>query len=1020
MTAEKNIKLFKIASDINIGKDAIVDFLQAKGFDIENKPTSNLTPEMVDIIYDKFKKEKIAVDKQRLKLEKHKQIRVPKREKPEEAKIAVPEKQITKDKPEISVKQPPEIQEIVDIHQIEEPTKTVTESYLKQEYQTKVQETEHVEAVTPGEKQPERVIIDLDKFQFDKRTKKDKKQPEPERQFKKEPPRQDQKKKFGQYERQHPDKRDGSNRQRTDSKVELPSEIILPPVSDEKPVRIEIPEIEPVVTTVQPTEIAITTPLIDEVKSAPVSEEDQAKKHHKKKKKRRKVAEVEFDGEDDSPKLKGLTIVGKIDLKLDKDSKFKKDKKVKKKIKFGEEPEPEATVEHKTKKVKKKKGKFGEEPEPVTVDRGKGDRFKKKKKNVREMITTEDVDAAIRKTMSDMELSSVSSQRSKLRQRKRAEREVKELRKQEEIDKESKILKLTEFVTTSDLAGLMEVSANEIILKCMELGLMVSINQRLDKDTITLISDDYGYEVEFMDEQSIQIVDDEEDDPALLVPRPPIVTIMGHVDHGKTSLLDYIRHANVVAGEAGGITQHIGAYQVELPNGKYITFLDTPGHEAFTAMRARGAQVTDIVVLVVAADDSVMPQTIEAISHAQAANVPIIVAINKIDKPDANPDRIKQQLTDHGILVEDWGGNYQSIELSAKKGINVDVLLEKILLEAELLDLKANPDRLARAAVVEANMDKGFGAVSTVIVQKGTIKVGSAFVSGVFSGKVRAMFDERGNKVEEAGPADPVRVIGFDGLPQAGDILTVVQNEVEARIIATQRAQRKREQEFRMVRHVTLDDISKQIRVGGVKELYLIIKGDVSGSVEALSDSLQKLSTDEVRVVILHKGVGSINESDVMLAAASGAVVIGFQVSPTTKARKVGETEAVDIRLYNIIYDCINEVRLALEGLLTPDTKEDVTATVEIRAVFRISKTGSIAGCYVTDGKITRNDRVRILRDGLPIYNGTIQSLKRNKDDVREVDSGYECGIFFDGFSDFEAGDIVESYKLVEVKRTIS
>ncbi len=1016
MTADKSIKLFKIASDINIGKDAIVEFLQARGFDIENKPTANLTAEMVEIIYDKFKKEKIAVDKQRQKLEKHKQIRVPRKEKTEEvkpvaaAKPPVKEKLPEPEKP--AAEKPLPMQEtITEIQEPQAETKPAAEAgKTTEETPADIQN-----AQAGDDKQQERIIIDLDKFQFDRRTKKDKRQEEQER-------RKDQKKRQS-------DRRDGAQKQKGGGKVELPSEIILPPVSDEKPATtVALTEEKSLPPEESASTVQIPIPA-EQTKEAPAeagegvaaaAEDEPAKKQHKKKKKRRKVAEVELEGDDDTPKLKGLTIVGKIDLMLDKDKKNKKDKKVKKKGKYEEEPEQEPQqTDLKTKKGKKKKIRFADVADTGAGDR-KGDKFKKKKKSVREMITSEDVDAAIKKTMSDMELSSFTSQRSKLRQKKRAEREEKEQRKLEEIEKESRILKLTEFVTTSDLAGLMEVTANEIILKCMELGLMVSINQRLDKDTITLIADGYGYEVEFMDEQTIQVIDEEEDDPESLVSRPPIVTIMGHVDHGKTSLLDYIRHANVVAGEAGGITQHIGAYQVELPNGKNITFLDTPGHEAFTAMRARGAQVTDIVVLVVAADDSVMPQTIEAISHAQAANVPIIVAINKIDKPDANPDRIKQQLTDHGILVEDWGGNYQSVELSAKKGINVDLLLEKILLEAELLDLKANPDRLARAAVVEANMDRGLGAVSTVIVQKGTLKVGNAFVSGIYAGKVRAMFDERGNKMEEAGPAHPVRVIGFDGLPQAGDILTVVQNEVEARVIATQRSQRKREQEFRMVRHVTLDDISKQIRVGGIKELYLIIKGDVGGSVEALSDSLLKLSTDEVRVVILHKGVGSINESDVMLAAASGAVVIGFQVSPTAKARKVAESEAVDIRLYNIIYDCINEVRLALEGLLTPDTKEDVTATVEIRMVFRISKTGSIAGCYVLDGKITRNDRVRILRDGLPIYNGTLQSLKRNKDDVREVDSGYECGIMFDGFSDFEAGDIVEAYKLVEIKRTIS
>ena len=492
---------------------------------------------------------------------------------------------------------------------------------------------------------------------------------------------------------------------------------------------------------------------------------------------------------------------------------------------------------------------------------------------------------------------------------------------------------------------------------------------------------------------------------------------MGHVDHGKTSLLDYIRRANVVAGEAGGITQHIGAYKVETESGRQIAFLDTPGHEAFTAMRARGAQVTDIVVLVVAADDSVMPQTIEAISHAQAANVPLIVAINKIDKPDANPDRIKQQLSNHGILVEDWGGKYQAVELSAKSGLNVDQLLEKILLEADLLELKANPDRRARGTIIEAHVDKGRGNVATVMVQKGTLKVGDTYVAGMYAGRVRAMYDERGNRVESAGPSTPVQVTGFDGLPEAGDTFVVAANDIEAREIANQRQQLRREQQFRQVRHITLDEISQQIQLGGVKELRLIVKADVSGSAEALTDSLQKLSRDEVKVTILHRGVGAINEGDVMLAAASDAVIVGFHVAPTAAARKIADNESVDVRLYSIIYDCINEIQMALEGLLSPEIKEETTATVEVRQTFEVSRLGTIAGCYVLSGKISRNDKIRILRNGFQIFKGTIHNLKRMKDDVREVDTGYECGITINGFNDFEIGDIIEGYKVVEIKR---
>ncbi|MEI6091900.1 MAG: translation initiation factor IF-2, partial [bacterium] len=687
-------------------------------------------------------------------------------------------------------------------------------------------------------------------------------------------------------------------------------------------------------------------------------------------------------------------------------------------LKVVEKPELAGDKKYKP-KIKTKAIDIEEETKKNAL-KDKDKKRKKKKKSIREQITKEDVDRAVRETMLDMDTSFSTGNRSKLRQKRKEEKGEKIQREFEESQKEDAILKLTEFVTTSDMAGLMNITPSEIILKCMELGLMVSINQRLDKDTIILIADDYGYEIEFVDEKQLQFIEVDEDDEEDLQPRSPIVTIMGHVDHGKTSLLDHIREANVVAGEAGGITQHIGAYTVKTAAGKAITFLDTPGHEAFTAMRARGAQATDLVVLVVAADDSVMPQTIEAISHSKAANVPIVVAINKIDKPDANPDRIRQQLTDHGILVEEWGGKYQCAEISAKKGINIEGLLEKILIESEMLDLKANPDRLARGVVIESQMSKGFGPVSTVIVQKGTLRVGDAFVSGVFSGRVRAMLDDKGVKIETAGPSQPVLVIGYDGLPEAGDGFMAMKDDADVRKIASERKQLKREQEFRQVHHITLDEISAQIQIGGVKDLNLVIKADVAGSLEALSDSLQKLSTEEVRVNILHKGVGPISETDVMLAAASQAVVIAFNINPTTNARRAAEKEFVDIRRYDIIYDCINEVQLALEGLLAPELVEKITGTVEVRQTFKISRTGTIAGCMVLTGKITRNDKVRLLRDGFKVYEGTINSLKREKDDAREVLTNYECGIMLNNFNDLKPGDIVEAYTLVEKKRYLN
>ncbi len=739
-----------------------------------------------------------------------------------------------------------------------------------------------------------------------------------------------------------------------------------------------------------------------------------AEQKTKRKKKRKTIAEVKLGADGGTGRKKpGLTIVGKIDLE-------KKEKKKVHKKTVKEEPYVSGgTTEQKDKYKRKNKGLKGKK---IEIGAEKPDRKKRKrKKPIREQIKEEDVIRSMRETLAGMEDSVASGRKTKLKQKKKEQREEKERKKVEEQQIEDKILKLTEFVTTADLAEMMGVGANDIILKCLDLGLMVSINQRLDKDTITIIASDYGLDVEFVDEKAMQIIEfDDEDPPELLKPRSPIVTIMGHVDHGKTSLLDFIRKSNVVAGEKGSITQHIGAYQVELESGKTITFLDTPGHEAFTAMRARGALVTDIVVLVVAADDAVMPQTIEAISHAQAANVPIIVAINKIDKVDSNPERIKQQLADLNVLVEEWGGKNQSVEISAKKGINIDILLEKILLETEMQDLKANPDRSARGTIVEADMAKGFGAVATLIVQNGTLRIGDSFVAGVQWGKVRRMLDERSKDLKKAGPSMPVRVIGFNGLPEAGDIYNVVESESKAKQIATDRNILKRQQEFKKSKIVTLDQLSKQIHDGEINTLNLIIKADVVGSVEALSDSLLKLSTDEVKVDIIHKGVGNINESDVMLAIASGAVILGFHVSMSSAARKMADVNSVDIRLYEIIYDCIEEVRLSLEGLLTPDLKENITAEVEVRKVYKISRLGSIAGCYVLNGKISRNDKVRLLRDGLPVFTGTLDSLKRNKDDVKEVDTGYECGIMLHNFNDVKVGDIIEAYKIVEVKRRLS
>jgi translation initiation factor IF-2 len=966
----KKTRLFKIASEINIGKETIVDYLNSKGFDIENKPTSLVTEEMLDAIYDKFKNEKRAAEKQREKLEKHKQLRktaVEKSTDQEPIKIAQ-EKVVTHQKPivldeqeDIKAPEPTEqdIPKVKPMEETQKPEEKTPETEAPAKEKPKVAEEKPKIA---EEKKPE--VIAVEKTLEEAET--------------------------------APEKETEEELESKKIAIEKPKEKVLQEETakvdaDKKDDKSPTDEVKPKVTD----------------KKAEEGKDDEEDSKSRRRKKRKRVAEVEYD-EDDQPKLKGLTIVGKISIEKKEKVKKKKPKPIKEVV---EEEEDTAA----SKRPKRKKSK------PIHVEdvaKAKPSKKRKRRKSIREMISVEDVDKAIKETMAGMSEDSTISKRSKMRQKRRAEKEEKEQKKYDETHLgKREVLTLTEFVTTSDIANMINRSPNEIIVKCLEMGLMVSINQRLDKDTIIVIADDYGFDVEFVDEKTMEDVEEEEDNEEDLQPRPPIVTIMGHVDHGKTSLLDQIRESNVVAGEAGGITQHIGAYRVELPGNKYITFIDTPGHEAFTAMRARGAHVTDIVILVVAADDSVMPQTEEAISHAQAAGVPIVVAINKIDKPDSQPDRIKQQLSEHGILVEDWGGKYQSVEISAKKGINIDLLMEKILLEAEMLELKANPDRLGRAAVVEANMDKGLGPVATIIVQKGTLKEHQPFVAGLHSGRVRAMFDERNNKVPTAGPSMPVRVTGFEGLPEAGDTLIIVASEQEAKEIATSRQQLRREQEFRKIRQVTLDDISKQIKEGQTKDLNLIIKTDVSGSAEALSDSLLKLSQDEVRVNILHKGVGAITESDVMLAVASGGVIIGFQSNPSAQARRLADQEAVEIRLYNIIYDCINEVKLALEGMLSPELKEDVTATIEIRKVFKISKVGVIAGCYITNGKITRNDRVRVLRDGLPIFTGSIDSLKRGKDDVKEVEQGFECGISLEGFNGVEVGDIIEGFQIIEIRR---
>lgn len=707
-----------------------------------------------------------------------------------------------------------------------------------------------------------------------------------------------------------------------------------------------------------------------------------------------------------SQKLEGPKVVGKMDLPVPEPKK--------KPVATSGESHAEFSSR------KKKRRRIRKKIDKVAFEEDAKSKFGKKK-NVRGRkaeVSAEEVDKQVKETLEQLS-GAGKSKASKYRKAKREaiSEQMEEELKQIEADKQ--ILKVTEFVTANELATMMGVPVTEIISACMSLGMFVSINQRLDAETLSIVAEEFGFRVEFTTAEVQEAIAEDDDKPDDLLPRPPIVTVMGHVDHGKTSLLDHIRKTNVIAGEAGGITQHIGAYNVEVGKDKRITFLDTPGHEAFTAMRARGAKITDIAIIVISADDNVMPQTKEAINHAQAAGVPMIFAINKIDKPGANPDKIREELSQLNILVEEWGGKYQCQEISAKKGTNIDLLLEKVLLEAELLDLKANPNRNASGAVIESALDKGRGYITTILVQKGNLKIGDVLLAGCFSGRVKAMFNERGLDIKEAGPSIPVSLLGLNGAPNAGDKFNVLDDEREAREIANKRLQLLREQGVRTKKHITLDEIGRRLAIGNFKELNIIVKGDVDGSVEALTDSLLKLSTEKVQINVIHKSVGQISESDVLLASASDAIIVGFQVRPSGSARKLAEKEQIDIRLYSIIYNAIEEIRAAMEGMLEPATEEKIVCNIEVRDVFKISKVGAVAGCYVTDGKIQRNTKVRVIRDGIVVYNGTLGSLKRFKDDVKEVAAGYECGLNINNFNDIMAGDIIEGFEEVQVKQTL-
>ncbi len=1004
MAGNIKVRLGKAAREFNVGINTLVEFLDKKGFKVDRNPNTRLEPEMYEMLADEFQAEKkvkeMAHQKDLEFVGKKTTITLDtaKEEPREEEPVAEEDfdesvfikntsgtftsSQKTKPAvtPEPEPEKEPEKKSEPDAVKEEEPAKAEKEEPAKEEKveEKPVQKEEKKETVTeekPEEKKAEKeeeketgglkVVGKVNLDEINQRTrpaKKTKQQKKKEAELKK------------KAAKEEADKKKAKQKEAKVEKEE-PKPVTIEKQEPEKPVAEKIPE-----------------------KPEP-AEEKQADNFI--------PTEVE--------KLTGPKILDKIDLP--ETSKHGKKKK-----------QPVASSsDNKVGQNKKKKRKRIKTETPVsknagdTKDRhGRKKHSHHKKEAKKPELTEEEIQKQIKETLARL----APTGKSKASKHRRHKREQISQQMEEQMKKqmeEQHTLKVTEFVTANELANLMNINVNEVIKTCLQLGLFVSINQRLDAETIVLVAEEYGFKVEFVDvdDQESLDVEEETDNPEDLVERAPIVTVMGHVDHGKTKLLDYIRKANVVAGEAGGITQHIGAYEVETETGKKITFLDTPGHEAFTAMRARGAKVTDVAIIVIAADDSVMPQTKEAINHAQAAGVPIVFAINKVDKPTANPDKIKEQLANMNILVEDWGGKYQSQEISAVTGQGVDELLEKVLLEAELLELKANPNKPGKGTVLEASLDKGRGYVANILVQDGTVRKGDIILAGPVFGKVKAMFNERNKQLKEAGPSKPVLLLGLTGAPQAGDVFNVMKDEKEAKRLAAKRQQIIREQALRTQKHITLDEIGRRIAIGGFKELNIIVKGDVDGSIEALSDALLKLSTDEVQVNVIHKAVGAITESDIMLASASDAIIIGFQVRPVPQARKLAEQEQIDIRLYSIIYQATEELKAAIEGMLEPKTEEKVVCNVEVREVFKISKVGTVAGCYVLDGKITRNTNVRLIRDGIVIYTGKLGSLKRFKDDVKEVSAGYECGLNIENFNDIKVGDIIEGYEEVEVQRKI-
>ncbi len=982
------IRLNKVARDLNVGIQTAVDFLQKKGFSIEASPMTKISEEQHALLIKEFSKDQnLKKESERISFERHNNKEKSKESVSIEGYKPAPEKE---NKPE----------EIVEI-------KTVISDEIK-----------------PRIKQVGKIDLNL----------------------------------LNTKHANKPVKPESETQEKPKIETPLPAEekkiIVKQENQPEVKAEVKVPE-----TPVQPENTGIKEPSITEKDNRPAVSEVTPQEESEDFEMTTNEP-VKENKEDEvftlnRPKLTNtINVVGKIDLTaLNQQTRPKKKSKEErrkereaKEVKRTEQkknislqkPDSKPTGENGPDAERKKRKRINKEkvdieraaqttnqpPRPNRPAKDNNNSFNKNKpklkKPVKAEVNEEDVQKQIKETLARL-TTKAPKKGTKHRKDKREafQNRMQEMEEQEMA--ESKILKLTEFVTANDLANLMNIPVNQVIATCMNIGMMVSINQRLDAETINIVAEEFGYSTEYVSAEVVEAIgsEEEQDSEEELQHRAPIVTVMGHVDHGKTSLLDYIRSANVIAGEAGGITQHIGAYNVKLSDGRRITFLDTPGHEAFTAMRARGAKVTDIAIIIVAADDNVMPQTIEAINHASAAGVPIVFAINKIDKPNSNPDKIKEELANMNYLVEDWGGKYQSQEISAKKGMGVHELMEKVLLEAELLELKANPDKRATGSIIESTLDKGRGYVATILVENGTLKTGDIVLAGTQYGRVKAMFNERNQRINSAGPAEPALILGLNGAPQAGDKFNVLETDQEAREIATKREQLQRELGLRTQKILTLDDIGRRIAIGNFQELNVIVKGDVDGSIEALSDSLIKLSTEEIQINVIHKAVGQISESDVTLAAASNAIIVGFQVRPSMSARKLAEKEGVDIRLYSIIYDAIEEVKAAMEGMLSPEIKEEIIATVEVRETFHITKVGTVAGCMVKEGKIKRNSKIRLIRDGIVIYSGDLGTLKRFKDDVKEVASGYECGLNINNYNDIKIGDIVEAYEEVEVKKTL-